>query len=73
MKKFNLSRWALRHQPLILYLIIILGVIGAASLHMDVWGNLEDPLSRSNYDDSLLPIWPEPLPVMDVDQQSLSG
>jgi multidrug efflux pump len=41
MKNFNLSEWALANRPLVLYLIVVLGIIGALS-----WGQLgqsEDP------------------------------
>jgi multidrug efflux pump len=41
MKNFNLSEWALANRPLVLYLIVVLGIVGALS-----WGQLgqsEDP------------------------------
>ena len=41
MKNFNLSEWALKHQPLVLYLIVILGVIGVISFGR--LGQSEDP------------------------------
>ncbi|MCL2384818.1 MAG: efflux RND transporter permease subunit, partial [Alphaproteobacteria bacterium] len=41
MHRLNLSHWAIRHQPLVLFLIIMLAVVGAASF----WklGRAEDP------------------------------
>ena len=65
MKNFNLSEWALRHQPLILYLIIILGVIGAASYGR--LGQSEDPPFTFKFM-TIRTIWPG-ASVMDVDQQ----
>ncbi len=41
MKNFNLSEWALKHQPLVLYLIVILAVIGVISFGR--LGQSEDP------------------------------
>ncbi len=41
MKNFNLSEWALKHQPLVLYMIIVLGFMGVFSYgHL---GQSEDP------------------------------
>lgn len=65
MKNFNLSEWALRHQPLILYLIIILGVIGAASYGR--LGQSEDPPFTFKFM-TIRTIWPG-ASVTDVDQQ----
>ncbi len=65
MKNFNLSEWALRHQPLILYLIIILGVIGAASYGR--LGQSEDPPFTFKFM-TIRTVWPG-ASVMDVDQQ----
>ena len=41
MKNFNLSEWALKHQPLVLFMIILLGVIGIVSYGK--LGQSEDP------------------------------
>ena len=41
MKNFNLSEWALRHQPLVLYMIIVLGFMGVFSYGQ--LGQSEDP------------------------------
>ena len=65
MKNFNLSAWALRHQPLILYLIIILGVIGAASYGR--LGQSEDPPFTFKFM-TIRTIWPG-ASVTEVDQQ----
>ena len=65
MKNFNLSAWALRHQPLILYLIIILGVIGATSYGR--LGQSEDPPFTFKFM-TIRTIWPG-ASVADVDQQ----
>ena len=41
MKNFNLSEWALKHQPLVLFMVILLGVIGILSYGK--LGQSEDP------------------------------
>ena len=41
MKNFNLSEWALRHQPLVLFMVILLGLIGILSYGK--LGQSEDP------------------------------
>ena len=41
MKNFNLSEWALKHQPLVLFMVILLGVIGIVSYGK--LGQSEDP------------------------------
>ena len=41
MKNFNLSEWALKHQPLVLYMIIVLGFMGVFSYGQ--LGQSEDP------------------------------
>ena len=41
MKNFNLSEWALKHQPLVLFMVILLGVIGFISYGK--LGQSEDP------------------------------
>lgn len=41
MKRFNLSEWALRHQPLVRYLIVALALIGVMSYQK--LGQSEDP------------------------------
>ena len=65
MKNFNLSEWALRHQPLILYLIIILGVVGAASYGR--LGQSEDPPFTFKFM-TIRTVWPG-ASVVDMDQQ----
>src|SRR6516164_7209264 len=41
MKRFNLSEWAIRHQPLVLFMILLLGAAGAYSYFN--LGRAEDP------------------------------
>lgn len=41
MQRFNLSDWALRHQPLIRYLIVLLAMVGVLSYQQ--LGQSEDP------------------------------
>lgn len=41
MKRFNLSEWALAHQPLIRYLIVLLAIVGVMSYQK--LGQSEDP------------------------------
>ncbi len=41
MKNFNLSEWALKHQPLVLYLILVMGVMGVFAYGR--LGQSEDP------------------------------
>ena len=41
MKTFNLSEWALRHRPLVLFLVILIGVLGIVSYGK--LGQSEDP------------------------------
>ena len=41
MKNFNLSEWALKHQPLVLFMVILLGLIGVLSYGK--LGQSEDP------------------------------
>jgi len=41
MKNFNLSEWALKHQPLVLFMVILLGLIGILSYGK--LGQSEDP------------------------------
>ncbi|MCK6388665.1 MAG: efflux RND transporter permease subunit, partial [Zoogloea sp.] len=41
MKRFNLSEWALAHQPLIRYLIVALAIVGVMSYQK--LGQSEDP------------------------------
>ena len=41
MKNFNLSEWALRHRPLVLFMVILLGVVGVLSYGK--LGQSEDP------------------------------
>ncbi len=65
MKNFNLSEWALRHQPLVLYLIVILGVIGIASYGR--LGQSEDPPFTFKFM-TIRTIWPG-ASVTEVDQQ----
>lgn len=65
MKNFNLSEWALRHQPLVLYLIVILGLIGIASYGR--LGQSEDPPFTFKFM-TIRTIWPG-ASVADVDQQ----
>ena len=65
MKNFNLSEWALKHQPLVLYLIVILGVIGALSYGR--LGQSEDPPFTFKFM-TVRTIWPG-ASVTEVDQQ----
>ena len=65
MKNFNLSEWALKHQPLVLYLIVILGVIGALSYGR--LGQSEDPPFTFKFM-TIRTIWPG-ASVNEVDQQ----
>ncbi len=65
MKNFNLSEWALKHQPLVLYLIVILGVIGAISFGR--LGQSEDPPFTFKFM-TVRTLWPG-ASVMEVDQQ----
>ena len=65
MKSFNLSEWALKHQPLVLYLILILGVIGALSYGR--LGQSEDPPFTFKFM-TIRTIWPGAA-VSEVDQQ----
>ncbi len=65
MNKFNLSEWALRHQPLVRYLIVILGVIGVLSYGR--LGQSEDPPFTFKFM-TVRTIWPG-ASVKDVDQQ----
>jgi len=41
MRRFNLSEWAIRHQPLVLFMILLLGAAGAYSYFK--LGRAEDP------------------------------
>jgi len=41
MKRFNLSEWAITHQPLVLFMILLLGAAGAYSYFK--LGRAEDP------------------------------
>ncbi|MGE5145996.1 MAG: efflux RND transporter permease subunit, partial [Candidatus Eiseniibacteriota bacterium] len=41
MKRFNLSEWAITHQPLVLFMIILLGAVGIYSYRN--LGRAEDP------------------------------
>jgi multidrug efflux pump len=65
MNNFNLSEWALRHQPLVRYLILILGVIGVLSYGR--LGQSEDPPFTFKFM-TIRTIWPG-ASVKDVDQQ----
>ena len=65
MKNFNLSEWALKHQPLVLYLIVILGVIGALSYGR--LGQSEDPPFTFKFM-TVRTLWPG-ASVTEVDQQ----
>jgi multidrug efflux pump len=65
MKNFNLSEWALRHQPLVLYLIVILGLIGILSYGR--LGQSEDPPFTFKFM-TIRTIWPG-ASVADMDQQ----
>ncbi len=65
MKNFNLSEWALKHQPLVLYLIVILAVIGVVSFGR--LGQSEDPPFTFKFM-TIRTNWPG-ASVTDVDQQ----
>ena len=41
MRRFNLSEWAITHQPLVLFMILLLGAAGAYSYFN--LGHAEDP------------------------------
>jgi multidrug efflux pump len=65
MKNFNLSEWALKHRPLVRYIIVLLGVIGVLSYGR--LGQSEDPPFTFRYM-TIRTIWPG-ASVADVDQQ----
>jgi multidrug efflux pump len=65
MKHFNLSEWALKHQPLVLYMIVLLGLIGVLSYGR--LGQSEDPPFTFKFM-TIRSIWPG-ASTMDVDQQ----
>ncbi len=65
MKNFNLSEWALKHQPLVLYLIVILAVIGVISFGR--LGQSEDPPFTFKFM-TIRTNWPG-ASVTEVDQQ----
>ncbi|MBL8519192.1 MAG: efflux RND transporter permease subunit [Betaproteobacteria bacterium] len=65
MKSLNLSEWALRHQPLVLYLIVVMGVLGLFSYGQ--LGQAEDPPFTFKFM-TIRTIWPGASPA-EVDQQ----
>ncbi len=65
MKNFNLSEWALKHQPLVLYMIIVLGFMGVFSYGQ--LGQSEDPPFTFKFM-TIRTIWPG-ASAAEVDQQ----
>jgi multidrug efflux pump len=65
MKNFNLSEWALKHQPLVLYLIVLLGLVGVMSYGR--LGQSEDPPFTFKFM-TIRTIWPG-ASTHDMDQQ----
>ena len=65
MKNFNLSEWALKHQPLVRYIIVLLAVIGFISYGK--LGQSEDPPFTFKFL-TIRTIWPG-ASVREVDQQ----
>ncbi len=62
---WNLSEWALKHQPLVLYLIVVMGVLGLFSYGR--LGQAEDPPFTFKFM-TIRTIWPGASPA-EVDQQ----
>lgn len=65
MKNFNLSEWALKHQPLVLYLILVMGLMGIFAYGR--LGQSEDPPFTFKFM-TIRTIWPGASPA-EVDQQ----
>jgi multidrug efflux pump len=65
MKHFNLSEWALKHQALVLYLIVVMGLMGIFSY--DRLGQSEDPPFTFKFL-TIRTIWPGASPA-EIDQQ----
>lgn len=65
MKNFNLSEWALKHQPLVLYMIVLLGLVGVMSYGR--LGQSEDPPFTFKFM-TIRTIWPG-ASTQDMDQQ----
>mgnify|MGYP000922352670 FL=1 len=65
MKNFNLSEWALKHQPLVLYMIVVMGVMGLFSYGR--LGQSEDPPFTFKFM-TIRTIWPGASPA-EVDLQ----
>ena len=65
MKNFNLSEWALKHQPLVFYLILVMGFMGVFAY--DRLGQSEDPPFTFKYM-TIRTIWPG-ASTLEVDQQ----
>ncbi len=65
MKNFNLSAWALRHQPLVLYMIIVMGLMGIFAYGR--LGQSEDPPFTFKFM-TIRTLWPG-ASATEVDQQ----
>jgi multidrug efflux pump len=65
MKNFNLSEWALKHQPLVLYMILVMGLMGVFAYGR--LGQSEDPPFTFKFM-TIRTIWPG-ASAAEVDQQ----